>query len=184
MWKIVSIVSLQRNLLTVFHVLCFWQYPWIMESLHGSPLSANSNSISSAILSQVLCGLFSEENHFFSELDPMKDHWQILNLLESTFTDSAFFKHSSLLPFLSQEMSLNIDMSRILPVKVSDGSPKSLKIIDFITKLQRCESWHWYHHNLCTFSRIWSHAILFLQASLDSGCWRILPKHNTESEKT
>ena len=49
--------------------------------------------------------------------------------------------HSSLLPFLSQEMSY-IDMNRILPVKVSGVSPKSLsKIVDFTAELQRCESW-------------------------------------------
>ena len=36
-------------------------------------------------------------------------------------------KHSSLLPFLSQAMSLNIDMNRILPVKVSGVCPKSLR---------------------------------------------------------
>ena len=38
----------------------------------------------------------------------------------------AFAKHSSSLSFLSQEMSLNIDINRILPVKVSVASPKSL----------------------------------------------------------
>ena len=48
------------------------------------------------------------------------------NFLASTFTVSAFAKHSSLLPFLSQEMSLNIEINRILPVKVSGVCPKSL----------------------------------------------------------
>ena len=33
----------------------------------GCPLSANSNSISSAILSQAPCGLFSAEYHLFSD---------------------------------------------------------------------------------------------------------------------
>ena len=41
-------------------------------------------------------------------------------------TTLAFAKLSSLLPFLSQEMSLNIDINRILPVKVSGVCPKSL----------------------------------------------------------
>ena len=41
-------------------------------------------------------------------------------------TKSAFFKHSSLLSFLSQEMSLNIDIKRILPVKVYGDCPKEL----------------------------------------------------------
>ena len=43
--------------------------------------------------------------------------------METTF---AFAKHSSSLPFLSQEMSLNIDIKRILPVKVSGVSPNLL----------------------------------------------------------
>ena len=47
-------------------------------------------------------------------------------LLASTFTTPAFAKHSSLLPSLSQEMSLNIDINKILPVKVSGVCPKSL----------------------------------------------------------
>ena len=38
----------------------------------------------------------------------------------------AFAKHSSSLPLLSQEMSLNIDINRILPVKVSGVSPNLL----------------------------------------------------------
>ena len=54
----------------------------------------------------------------------MNDHCPIPNLLASTFTTPAFAKHSSLLPFLSQEMSLNIDIKRILPVKVSGVTPQ------------------------------------------------------------
>ena len=54
------------------------------------------------------------------------DHCPIPNLLANTLTTLAFAKLSSLLPFLSQEMSLNIDIKRILPVKVSGVSPKSL----------------------------------------------------------
>ena len=92
----------------------------------GCPLSANSSNICSAISSQAPCGLFSKEYHFFSEPGPIKDHCPIPNLLASTFTFSAFAKHSSLLPFLSQEMSLNIDINRILPVKVSGVCPKPL----------------------------------------------------------
>ena len=45
----------------------------------------------------------------------------------NVFTKLAFFEHSSLLPFLSQEMSLNIDIKRILPVKVSGVCPKELR---------------------------------------------------------
>ena len=93
----------------------------------GCPLSANSSNIFSAMLSQAPCGLFSEEYHFFSELGPRNDHCPIPNLLASDFTDSAFLKHSSMLSFLSQEMSLNIDINRILPVKFSGVCPKFLR---------------------------------------------------------
>ena len=63
----------------------------------------------------------------FLEPGPINDHCPIPNLLASTFTDSAFFKHSSLLSFLSQEMSLNIDIYRILPVKVAGVCPIELR---------------------------------------------------------
>ena len=89
--------------------------------------TANSSNIFSAMLSQAPCGLFSEEYHFFSEPGPINDHCPIPNLLASAFTDSAFFKHSSLLSFLSQEMSLNIDINRILPAKDSGVCPKLLR---------------------------------------------------------
>ena len=56
----------------------------------------------------------------------MNDHCPIPNFFASTLTTLAFAKHSSLLPFLSQEMSLNIDIKRILPGKVSGVSPKLL----------------------------------------------------------
>ena len=70
------------------------------------------------------CGPFSSvEYHFFSEPGPINDHCPTPNLLASTLTTPAFAKHSSLLPFLSQEMSLNIDTNRILPVKVSGVCP-------------------------------------------------------------
>ena len=107
----------------------------------GCPLSANSNSISSAIWSQAPCGLFSSvEYHFFSEPGPINDHCPKPNLFASTLTTLAFAKHSSLLPFLSQEMSLNIDIKWILPVKVSGVSPKLLSR-SLTLPLQRCESW-------------------------------------------
>ena len=96
-----------------------------MESLHGKigcPLSANS-----AILSQAPCGLFSEEYHFFSESGPMKDHRPIPNLLAYVFTKLAFYKQTSLLSYLSQKMSLKININKILLVKVSGVSPKLLR---------------------------------------------------------
>ena len=62
----------------------------------------------------------------FAEPGSINDHCPIPNFFASTLTALAFAKHSSLLPFLSQEMSLNIDINRILLVKVSGASPKSL----------------------------------------------------------
>ena len=60
------------------------------------------------------------------EPGPINDHCPIPNLPANVFTILAFLKHSSLLSYLSQKMSLNIDINRILPVKVSGASRKSL----------------------------------------------------------
>ena len=54
-------------------------------------------------------------------------------------TTLAFAKHSLSLFFVRQEMSVNIDMNRILPVKFS-GVSLNL-ICDFTIELQRIESW-------------------------------------------
>ena len=70
--------------------------------------------------------LFSRIPLLFLERGPINDHCPIPNFFASTLTTLSFAKHSSLLPFLSEETSLNIDMNRILPVKVSGASPKSL----------------------------------------------------------
>ena len=77
----------------------------------------------------------------FSEPGPINDHCPIPNLLASTLTTPAFLKHSSLLPFLSQEMPLNIDINRILPVKVTGVCPKLLSRSLILSELQRGESW-------------------------------------------
>ena len=66
----------------------------------------------------------------------MKDQRPIPNLFANIFTNSAFFKHSALLSFLSQEMSLNIDINRILPVKVSGVCPEELRRL--LTLSQSC----------------------------------------------
>ena len=60
---------------------------------------------------------------FFSEPGPINDYCPIPNFFASMETTLVFAKHSSSLSFLSQEMSLNIDINRILPVKVSGVSP-------------------------------------------------------------
>ena len=51
----------------------------------------------------------------------------MLNLPANVLTILAFFRQSSLLSYLSQKMSLNIDINWILPVKVSGVCPKELR---------------------------------------------------------
>ena len=89
----------------------------------GHPLSANSNNIFSAKLSQIPCGLSSFiEYHFFSEPGPMNDHCSFPNLFAYRETSLAFDKHSFSLSLVPQEMLLNIDINMILPVKFSGVS--------------------------------------------------------------
>ena len=58
------------------------------------------------------------------------------------FTILAFLKHSSLLSYLSQKMSLNIDIKKKSSCeRFWCVSHRAQKITDFITELQRCESW-------------------------------------------
>ena len=54
----------------------------------------------------------------------MNDQCPVPNLLAYKDTTRACARHSSSLSFVPQEMSLNIDMNRILPVKFSGVSPK------------------------------------------------------------
>ena len=53
----------------------------------------------------------------------MNDHCPVPNLLAYKDTTRACARHSCSLSFVQQEMSLNIDMNRILPVKISGVSP-------------------------------------------------------------
>ena len=64
--------------------------------------------------------------HFFSERRPMNDHCPVPNFLAYKDTTLACARHSSSLSFVPQEMSLNIDMNKILPVKFSGVSPNLL----------------------------------------------------------
>ena len=111
----------------------------------------------------------------------MNDHCPIPNffaLLETTF---AFAKHYSSLPFLSQEMSLNIDINRILPVKDSGVCPKLLRRSLILS--QSCNVSNpgkMFHSNSVGSPLIPSesqklgsvviHPVLSFQASLDFGC--------------
>ena len=69
---------------------------------------------------------YSIEYHFFSEPGPINDRCPIPNFFASMETTLEFVTHFSSLSFLSQEMSLNIDINKILPVKVSGVSPNLL----------------------------------------------------------
>ena len=56
----------------------------------------------------------------------MNDHCPMPNFFASIETTLAFAKHSHSLSFGPQEMSWNIDMNRILPVKFTGVSPNLL----------------------------------------------------------
>ena len=73
-------------------------------------------------LSLTPCGLSSLiQYHFFPEPGPMNDHCPFPNLFACRETSVAFATHCSSLTFVPQ-MSLNIDINRILPVKISGVS--------------------------------------------------------------
>ena len=70
----------------------------------GHPLSANSNNILSAILSQIPCGLSSLiEYHFFSEPGPMNDHCPFPFFLAYKDTSRAFARRSFSLSFVHRK---------------------------------------------------------------------------------
>ena len=52
----------------------------------------------------------------------MNDHCPFPNLLAYKDTSRAFARHSSSLSSVPQDLSLNIDINRILPVKISGVS--------------------------------------------------------------
>ena len=64
--------------------------------------------------------------HFFSEPGPMNDQCPVPNFLAYKDTTRACARHSGSLSFVPQEMSLNIDINRILPVKFAGVSPNML----------------------------------------------------------
>ena len=190
----------QQNEPTVFRVLCFWAYSWnngVVARKIGQLLSANSNSIFSAIWSQILCGHFSSgENHLFSEPGPINDHCPVPNFFANMETTFAFARHYSSLPFLSQEMSFNIDINKILPVKVSVSGVSPNLLNRSVTLAQNCtvvnpgKLFHsnsvgspCFLHSLCSFHQLWSilswPSKLLWTADVDGPF-----QDNTESEKT
>ena len=66
----------------------------------------------------------------------MNDQCPLPNFLAYKNTSRAFARHSCSLSFDPQEMSLNIDINRILPVKVSGSSPNLLSKL--LTLSQSC----------------------------------------------
>ena len=66
----------------------------------------------------------------------MNDHCPLPNFLAYKDTSRAFAKHYCSLSLIPQEMSLNIDMNRILPVKFSGVSPNLLSKL--LTLSQSC----------------------------------------------
>ena len=84
----------------------------------GPPLSPNLIIISSATLSHSPCGLLPwKEYHFISDPGPKNDHLPGENLLALIETRLALNSHSCSLSFDHHEMSSNIDMKIIHPVK-------------------------------------------------------------------
>ena len=161
---------------TVFRVLCFWAHPWTMESLHGK-LDTTFCEFHQHLfrnLSQFPCGLSSFMDHFFWEPGPTNDHCPVPNFFANMETIFAFAKHSSSLSFLSQEMSWNTEMNRILPVKVSV----------FLGKLFHSVGSPLIPSQSLQFFRNCDPSYPVLPRFVDFGCWWTLPRHNTESEKT
>ena len=101
--------------------------------------------------------VFFHRMPFLSEPGPMSDHCPFPNLLAYKDTSRAFARHSFSLSFVPQEMSLNIDINRILPLKFSGVSPnllgKSLTLSQSCNVSNPGKMFHsnsvGSHHNLC-----------------------------------
>ena len=156
----------------------------------GHPLSANSINIFSTRLSHTPCGLTSfKECHFFSEPGPKNDQCPVPNFLAQKDTSRAFARHSFSLSFVPQEMSPNIDMNGILPVKFSGVSPNLLSKLLTNPILGRCSTrissaLHRFCQSFCSFEKFVIHPILSSHASLDSGFSKIFPSTTQNPKKT
>ena len=160
------------------------------------PLSANSNNILSAILSQIPCGLSSLiEYHFFSEPGPMNDNCLFQIFLHTkirvehlpdillhcllfhrkcrwTSTKTEFFLWNFLVFLLICTINfwlLHWAATCWILGKYSTPIP--------LARRRFCQSF-------CIFWEDLIHPNLCSHASLDSGFSKIFPRHNTESEKT
>ena len=128
-WKILESTSVRKTVSTVSKsaALCINSFPCplllsrpldngLAARKIGHPLSANSNSIHSAILSHTPWLSSLIQCHFSSEQVPINDRCPFPNLLMWKDTSLAFAKHPFWLFFDPQEMSLNIDIKMIVPV--------------------------------------------------------------------
>ena len=117
------------------------------------------------------------------------------NLFVYRETSLAFAKHSCSLSFDPQEMSLNIDTNMILPVKFSGVSSNlHSKRLASSLSCNLLNPGNIFHSNSIGSPSILSkflysgddlkHRNLSSYASFDWGFSCILPRHNTESEKT
>ena len=96
-----------KNSLNRFHIGCAENW------------TSTFSKFLSAILSQIPCGL-SSLIKYHSEPGPINDHF----LFQHRDTILAFARDSVALSLVPQEMSLNIDINRILPLKFSGLSPE------------------------------------------------------------
>ena len=103
-----------------------WADLWTMDSWHGRLDVRFRQILTSSSLPFCpihTCGLSAlTEYHFFSEPGPRNDHCPVPNLFAYRETSRAFDSHSFSLSIDHHEMSLNIDMKIILPVKFSGVS--------------------------------------------------------------
>ena len=134
--------------------------------------------------------VFTNRVPFFSEPGPRNDHCPAPNLLANTETSWAFDTHSILLSFDPHEMSWNIDMKMVLPVKLS-GVSLNLSSNSWTSWL-RCNvlnPWKIFHSNSIGSPSILSKVLyssellkrsnLCSHAVFDWGFSCILPRHNT-----
>ena len=200
MGKIVCIVSKSAP-------QCVDNFPWplLLEPTSGQWACSTENWMSAFCEFQhhlfrhfvpFSCGLSSLiEYHFFSEPGPINDHCPAPNLFAHRETRLAFDPHSFSLTFDQQEKSLNIDIKKIHPVKFSDVSPYlNCELLTSSLSCNVLNPYKIFHSNSIGSPSILSkflysgddlnHPNLSSHASFDSGFSKILPRQNTESEKT
>ena len=110
----------------VYHVLCLRVDLWTMGSQRGKLdirfLRIPPTSFPQCGPTHSLWTVFTDTESFLSEPGPMNDHCPFPNLFANRETSLTFARHSVVLSFVPQEMSLNIDINMILPVKLSGVS--------------------------------------------------------------